>query len=53
MEKTKAALGKPVEQVQHREVPTFVILDSYEPKDNAEEAEVVEEEQFDLPEGDE
>jgi hypothetical protein len=32
-------------------VPTFVILDSYEPKDNAEEAEVVEEEQFDLPEG--
>jgi hypothetical protein len=46
-------VGKPVEQVKHRvEVPTFVIADSKEPKDKAEDAEVVEEEQFSLPEGD-
>ena len=44
--------GKPVEQVKHRvEVPTFIIH-SNEPKDKAEDAAVVEEEQFKLPEGD-
>ena len=42
--------GKPVEQVQHRVVPTFVIVDNKEPNDNAEDAEVVEEEKFILPE---
>ncbi len=45
-------VGKPVELVQHRlEVPTFNIIDSTEPKDNAEDAEVVEEDKFSLPEG--
>ena len=45
--------GKPVEQVKHRvEVPTFVILDNKEPNDNAEDAEVIDGEQFSLPEGD-
>ena len=44
--------GKPVEQVQHRVVPTFVITDSTEPQDDAEEAEVIDGEQFKLPEGD-
>ena len=46
------ALGKPVERVQHRVVPTFVIADNKELKDNAEEAELVDGEQFKLPEGD-
>jgi hypothetical protein len=44
--------GKPVEQVQHRVVPTFVIVDNKEPQDDAEEAEVIDGEQFKLPEGD-
>ena len=48
--KTKA--GKPVEQVKHRVVPTFVIVDNKEPNDNAEDAEVVDGEKFILPEGD-
>ena len=42
--------GKPVEEVQHRVVPTFII-NSPEPKEKAEDAKVVEEEQFTLPEG--
>ena len=45
-------LGKPVEQVKHRmEVPTYII-NVPEPEDKAEDAEVVEEERFKLPEGD-
>ena len=45
-------VGKPVELVQHRvEVPTFNIITQPEPQDNAEDAEVVEEEKFILPEG--
>ena len=44
--------GKPVEQVKHRmEVPTYII-NVPEPEDKAEDAEVVEEERFKLPEGD-
>jgi hypothetical protein len=43
-------IGKPVEQVQHRVVPTFII-ERPEPKDNDEDAEVVKEDQFILPEG--
>jgi hypothetical protein len=43
-------LGKPVEQVQHREFPTWVVIKSTEPKDKAEDAEVVDEERFRLPE---
>jgi hypothetical protein len=44
-------VGKPVELVQHRlEVPTFNIIGSTEPKDNVEDAEVVEGEKFVLPE---
>ena len=43
-------IGKPVEQVQHRVVPTFVITDSNEAKDDAEEAEVIDGERFSLPE---
>ena len=47
-------VGKPVEQVKHRvEVPTFVIEDRNEPQDKADDAEVVEEEQFILPEPEE
>jgi hypothetical protein len=43
-------VGKPVEQVKHRvEVPTYIIQ-SNEPEDKADDAEVVEEEQFILPE---
>jgi hypothetical protein len=38
-------VGKPVEQIQHRVVPTFI----FPPKDKDEDAEVVEEEQFILP----
>jgi hypothetical protein len=45
-------LGKPVERVQHMEVPTFNFTIREEPKDNAEDAKVVEEERFKLPEGD-
>ena len=45
-------LGKPVEQVQHRIVPTFNIIDSTAPKDDSEEAEVIDGEKFSLPEGD-
>ena len=46
-------LGKPVDYVQHRmEMPTFVIADNKEPKDDTEEAELVDGEQFKLPEGD-
>jgi hypothetical protein len=44
-------VGKPVEQVQHRVVPTFNIIGSTEPQDHAEDAEVVEGELFKLPEG--
>jgi hypothetical protein len=45
-------VGKPVDQVQHSmETPTWIIMDSNKPKDNAEDAEVVDEEQFKLPEG--
>ena len=47
-------MGKPVERVQHMEVPTFVVLDSPNPKDDADEAEdaeVIEEEKIILPEG--
>ncbi|GAH21798.1 unnamed protein product, partial [marine sediment metagenome] len=45
-------LGKPVEQVKHRmEVPTFII-NSPEPEDKADDAEVVDGEKFILPEGD-
>ena len=45
------AVGKPVEQVKHRmEMPTFVIAPP--PKDDAEEAEVIDGEKFKLPEGD-
>ena len=43
-------LGKPVERIQHQVVPTFVIVDSTVEKEKAEEAEVVEEERFQLPE---
>ena len=46
------ALGKPVEQVHHRIVPTFNIIESPNPKDDSDEAEVLEGEQFKLPEGD-
>ena len=42
-------IGKPVERVQHMEVPTFII-ESPKPKDDTEEAEVIEEEQIELPE---
>jgi len=43
-------VGKPVEQVKHRvEVPTFII-NGPESKDNAVDAEVVQEEKFSLPE---
>jgi hypothetical protein len=44
-------LGKPEQHVQ-LEMPTFNIIDSTEPKDSSEEVEVVEGEQFILPEGD-
>jgi hypothetical protein len=43
-------IGKPVEQVQHREFPTWVVINSTEPQDKAEDAKVVDEEQFSLPE---
>ena len=42
-------IGKPVEQVQHRGMQTFIIHTV--PKDNAEDAEVVECEMVCLPEG--
>ena len=42
--------GKPVEQVQHRVVPTFIIQSV--PEHKAEDAEVIDGEQFSLPEGD-
>jgi hypothetical protein len=46
-------LGKPVDYVQHRlEMPTFNIIDSTKPKDDVEEAELVDGERFKLPEGD-
>ena len=45
-------VGKPVEQVQHRGVPIINVITQPEPKDNTDEAELVEEEQFILPEGD-
>ena len=45
-------LGKPVEQVQHRVMPIFNIIDRSKPKDNAEDAELVKGERFILPEGD-
>ena len=44
-------IGKPVEYVHHRIVPTFNIIDSTEPSDNAEDAEVVEEDKFSVPFG--
>jgi hypothetical protein len=45
-------IGKPVDQVQHRmETPNWIITYRNEPKNNAEDAEVVEEERFKLPEG--
>ena len=43
-------LGKPVEQVQHQVVPIIQIINAPEPTDPVEDAEVVEEEQFQLPE---
>ena len=42
-------LGKPVERYQHQVVPTFVI--HTEPKNNVEDAEVIDSERFQLPEG--
>ena len=42
-------LGKPVERFQHQVVPTFVIHSV--PEHNAEEAEIVDGERFQLPEG--
>ena len=45
-------IGKPVEQVQHMVVPTINIIEAPDPKDKADEAELVEEEKFILPEGD-
>ena len=45
-------VGKPVEQVKHRmEVPTYII-NTPEPEDKADDAEVVDGEKFILPEGD-
>ena len=45
-------LGKPIDYVQHRmEMPTFNIIDGTKPKDDADEAEVIDGEQFKLPEG--
>jgi len=41
-------LGKPAEQVQHRVMPAFTMHTV--PQDNAEDAEVVEENKFSVPE---
>ena len=45
-------LGKPVDQVQHMVAPIINVITEPEPKDKADEAELVEEEKFILPEGD-
>ena len=45
------SIGKPVEQVQHRVVPIINVITQADPKDSSEEAEVIDGEQFSLPEG--
>ena len=43
-------LGKPVERVQHMEAPTYIIREAPRSEDKAEDAEVIEEDKFSLPE---